>query len=143
LKERIALSPHEEDAVMKQGPLLQRQFFIQQPAPGAEEDGGDVHYIRLHGHAGNPAKVLNEQRIFLGPGGLLDVVSESHGGEGIGRVAYTPGLRAAIKRGEEHFTYRFEVPASSSSGTVYQVTVYGHDQVPPFHFAIEVGRRVP
>jgi hypothetical protein len=126
---------------MKQGPLLQRQFFIQKPAPGARDTGGDVHYIRLHGHAANPAKVLHEQRIFLGPGGTLDVVSERHGGEGIGRVAYTPGLRAAIKRGEEQFTYRFEVPSSSASGTTFQVTAYGHDQVPAFHFVIEVGRR--
>jgi hypothetical protein len=126
---------------MKQGPLFQRQFFIQKPAPGAHEGGGDVHYIRLHGHAANPAKVLHEQRIFLGAGGMLDVVSESHGGEGIGRVAYTPGLRAAIKRGDEQITYRFEVPASSSSGTTFRITAYGHDQVPAFHFVIEVGRR--
>jgi hypothetical protein len=128
---------------MKQAPLFQRQFFIQKPAPGAQEAGGDVHYIRLHGHASNPAKVLHEQRIFLGAGGMLDVVSESHGGEGIGRVAYTPGLRAALKRGEDHFTYRFEVPSSCAAGTTYQVTAYGHDQVPSFHFVIEVGRRAP
>jgi hypothetical protein len=126
---------------MKQGPLLQRQFFIQKAAPGAQDGGGDVHYIRLHGHAANPAKVLHEQRIFLGAGGTLDVVSESHGGAGIGRVAYTPGLRAALKKGEDQFTYRFEVPSTSTSGTTFQVTAYGHDQVPTFHFVIEVGRR--
>ena len=126
---------------MKQGPLFQRQFFIQKPAPGAEEPGGVVQYIRLHGHASNPAQLLNEQRIFLGPGGMLDVVSERHGGEGIGRVAYTPGLRAALKRGEDQFTYRFEVPSSSAPGTTYQITVHGHDQVPSFHFVIEVGRK--
>jgi hypothetical protein len=126
---------------MKQGPLFRRQFFIQKPAPGAPESGGDVHYLRLHGHAANPAQVLSEQRIFLGPGGMLDVVSESHGGAGIGRVAYTPGLRAAIKRHEEQITYRFEVPSATATGTTFQVTAYGHDRVPSFHFIIEVGRR--
>lgn len=126
---------------MKQGPLFRRQFFVQKPTQGAPEHGGDVHYLRLHGHASNPSQVLNEQRIFLGAGGMLDVVSESHGGAGIGRVAYTPGLRAAIKRGEEHITYRFEIPKTTASGTTFQVTAYGHDQVPPFRFVIEVGRR--
>jgi len=126
---------------MKQGPLFRRQFFIQKPTPGAPEGGGDVHYLRLHGHSSNPAQVLSEQRIFLGAGGMLDVVSESHGGEGIGRVAYTPGLRAAIKRAGEHITYRFEVPSTTASGATFQVTAYGHDRVPPFHFVIEVGRR--
>jgi hypothetical protein len=126
---------------MKQSPLFRRQFFIQKPSPGTTEGGGDVHYLRLHGHATNPAQVLNEQRIFLGAGGMLDVVSDAHGGVGIGRVAYTPGLRAAIKRGDEQITYRFEVPVSSASGTTFQITAYGHDRVPPFHFVIEVGRR--
>jgi hypothetical protein len=127
---------------MKQGPLFRRQFFVQKPASGApvDEAGGDVHYLRLHGHAENPARVLADQRIFLGPGGVIDVVSESHGGEGVGRVAYTPGLRAAIKRGADQITYRFEVPRAAAQGTTFQVTAYGHDQVPPFHFVIEVGR---
>lgn len=69
------------------------------------------------------------------------MVTESHGGEGLGRVAYTPGLRAAIKRGDEHVTYRFEVPHGSTNGAAFQVTAYGHDQVTPFHFVIEVGSR--
>lgn len=128
---------------MKQGPLFHRQFFIQKPAAGLPDSdaGGEVHYIRLHGHAANPAKVLHQQRIFLGAGGTLDVISAAHGGEGIGRVSYTPGLRAAIKRGDEQVTYRFEVPNSTASGTTFQVTAYGHDEVPPFHFVIEVGKR--
>jgi hypothetical protein len=71
-------------------------------------------------------------------GGTLDVVSASHGGEGLGRIAYTPGLRAAVKRGEQ-VTYRFEVPHTVQSGTTYQVVVYGHDAVPGFRFSIEVG----
>jgi hypothetical protein len=128
---------------MKQGPLFRRQFFVQKPPTGlpVTEAGGEVHYIRLHGHSANPAKVLHDQRIFLGAGGTLDVVSESHGGEGIGRVAYSPGLRAAIKRGDEQVTYRFEVPHSTATGTTFRVTAYGHDQVPPFQFVIEVGKR--
>lgn len=128
---------------MKQAPLFRRQFFVQSSAAGVSpaESGGEVHYIRLHGHASNPAKVLHQQRIFLGAGGTLDVVTESHGGEGLGRVAYTPGLRAAIKRGDEYVTYRFEVPHGSTTGTTFQVTAYGHDQVTPFHFVIEVGSR--
>jgi hypothetical protein len=127
---------------MKQGPLFQRQFFVQRAEPGSDVLGsGDVHYIRLHGHATNPAKVLHDQRITLGAGGMLDVVSDGHGGEGIGRVSYTPGLKAAIKRGDEQITYRFEVPSNSTPGSKFQVTAYGHDQVPPFHFVIEVGKR--
>ena len=122
---------------MKQGPLFRRQFFIQKPTPGAPETGGDVYYLRLHGHAANPAQVLNEQRIFLGAGGTLDVVSDSHGGVGIGRVAYTPGLRAAIKRNDEQITYRFVVPQATTAGTTFQVTAHGHDQVPSFQFVIE------
>jgi len=128
---------------MKQGPLFQRQFFVQrsEPGTGTTEGSGAVHYIRLHGHAMNPAKVLNEQKILLGAGGMLDVVSDRHGGEGIGRVSYTPGLKAAIKRGEDQITYRFEVPASCAPGSKFQVTAFGHDQVPPFQFVIEVGAR--
>jgi hypothetical protein len=132
-------SAHPRSRTMKQ--LFDRQFFIQKPAPGtAGSDGGDVQYIRLHGHAQNPASVLHQQRIFLGAGGVLDVVSERHAGEGVGRIAYTPGLKAAVKRGEQ-ITYRFEVPASTPAGSTFQITAYGHDQVPPFNFVIEVGRK--
>lgn len=126
---------------MKQSPLFRRQFFIQKPSPGAAESGGDVFYLRLHGHASNPAQVLNEQRIFLGAGGTLDVVSDSHGGVGIGRIAYTPGLRAAIKRCDEQITYRFVVPQTTALGTTFQVTAHGHDRLPGFRFVIEVGRQ--
>lgn len=128
---------------MKQGPLFRRQFFIQRPAPGlpSSEAGGDVEYIRLQGHASNPATILHQQKVVLAPGGMLDVVAESRGGAGVGRVAYSPGLRAALKRGEDFLTYRFEVPPGSETGTAFQVTCYGHDAVPPFQFTIEVGRR--
>jgi|GEM_PF-3831509 hypothetical protein len=128
---------------MKQGPLFRRQFFIQKPAPGVpnSEAGGAVEYIRLQGHASNPATILHEQKVRLAPGGTLDVVSDSRGGAGVGRISYSPGLRAALKRGDEFLTYRFEVPNTVSSGTAYQVTCYGHDTVPPFHFTIEVGGR--
>jgi hypothetical protein len=128
---------------MKQSPLFRRQFFIQNTANGlpTTESGGEVLYLRLQGHAANPGQVLGEQRLFLGAGGVLDVVSERNGGDGMGRIAYTPGLFAAIKRGEEHTTYRFQIPDNASPGTKYQVTVYGHDRIAPFRFAIEVGRR--
>ena len=99
-----------------------------------------MHYLRVHGCASNPAQVLHEQRIVLGAGGTLDVVSESHGGEGLGHVVYTPGLKAALKRREKVFTYRFVVPGTMAPGTTFKVTANGHDRVPAFHFVIEVGR---
>ncbi len=128
---------------MKQGPLFRRQFFIQKPAPGLPntEAGADIEYLRLQGHTDNPGVVLNEQRIYLAPGGALDVVAESRSGVGIGRISYTPGLRAALKRGDEFLTYRFEVPDEMETGECFQVSCYGHDTVPPFRFTIEVGRR--
>jgi hypothetical protein len=126
---------------MKQSPLFRRQFFIQRPAAGLPStEGGAVEYIRLQGHAANPAAILDKQRIVLAPGGMLDMVSESRGGLGVGRISYTPGLRAALKRGEDYITYRFEVSATALEGTSYQVTCYGNDVVPSFHFTIEVGR---
>ncbi len=125
---------------MKQSPLFQRQFFVQAPTAAfrAPEVSGAVSYLRLHGNPSNPGRVLAEQKILVCAGGTLDVVSASHGGEGLGRIAYTPGLRAAVKRGEQ-VTYRFEVPHTVQSGTTYQVVVYGHDAVPGFRFSIEVG----
>jgi hypothetical protein len=128
---------------MKQGPLFRRQFFIQKPAPGLPntEAGGDIEYIRLQGHSANPAAILHEQKVRLAPGGTLDVVADSRGGAGVGRISYSPGLRAALKRGDEFLTYRFEVPPTMTAGTSFQVTCYGHDAVPPFNFTIEVGSR--
>lgn len=128
---------------MKQGPLFRRQFFIQKPAPGLpnSEAGGAVEYIRLQGHASNPAAILDRQKVCLAAGGTLDVVSDSRGGAGVGRISYSPGLRAALKRGDDFLTYRFEVPASTAVGSSFQVTCFGHDAVPPFHFTIEVGTR--
>lgn len=128
---------------MKQGPLFRRQFFIQKPAPGLpnSEAGADIEYLRLQGHASNPGIVLNEQKVFLAPGGMLDMVSEARGGTGVGRISYSPGLRAALKRGEDFLTYRFQVPPTATKGTTYQVTCYGNDMVPGFHFTVEVGTR--
>lgn len=125
---------------MKQGPLFNRKFFVQRAPPGVPttEAGSSCMYIRLHGSPENPGLTLNAQRLTLAPGGVLDVLSLSHGGEGVGRVAYTPGLLAAIKRSEDHVTYRFEVPETASPGTVYQVACYGHDATPSFRFAIAV-----
>lgn len=126
---------------MKQAPLFRRQFFVQKPAPGLPntEAGADIEYVRLQGHTTNPGNVLNDKKVLLAAGGTLDMVSESRGGVGVGRISYAPGLRAALKRGEEFLTYRFQVPPTATAGTSYQVTCYGHDMVAPFHFTIEVG----
>lgn len=128
---------------MKQAPLFRRQFFVQKPAPGLPntEVGAEVEYLRLQGHTTNPGAVLHEKKVVLAAGGTLDMVSESRGGTGIGRISYAPGLRAALKRGEEFLTYRFQVPYTAKAGMTYQVTCYGHDTVPAFHFTIEVGQR--
>lgn len=128
---------------MKQAPLFRRQFFIQKPAPGlpGSEAGSDIEYLRLQGHAANPGAVLHEQRLFLAAGGTLDLVAEARGGAGVGRISYAPGLRAALKRGEDFLTYRFEVPETAERGASYQVTCHGHDAVPAFQFTIEVGSR--
>ena len=128
---------------MKQAPLFRRQFFVQKPAPGvpASEAGAAIEYLRLQGHASNPGAVLHGQRLFVAAGGMLDVVCEARGGAGLGRVSYAPGLRAALKRGDEYLTYRFEVPASVANGNSFQVSCHGNDGVPAFQFTIEVGGR--
>ena len=128
---------------MKQTPLFRRQFFIQRPAAGLpnSEVGGAVEYIRIHGNPSNPGQVLDGQKLTMGPGAALDVVAAAHGGEGLGRVAYGPGLRAGLKRGDEVFTYRFEVPQGAEAGTSYAVSVWGNDVQPAFRFTIEVGTK--
>ncbi|MFO0597214.1 MAG: hypothetical protein U0228_18010 [Myxococcaceae bacterium] len=128
---------------MKQSPLFRRQFFIQKPGPGVpnSEVGAAVEYIRLQGHSQNPGAILQGQKIVLAAGGMIDVVADSRDGAGVGRISYTPGLRAALKRGEDFLTYRFEVPNNCSEGSSYQVSCYGTDAVAPFQFSIEVGRR--
>jgi hypothetical protein len=128
---------------MKQAPLYRRQFFAQRPAPGvrSSEAGSETEYLRLQGHPENPGAVLHGQRVLLGPGGTLDLVAEARGGLGVGRLSYGDGLRAALKRGEDFYTYRFEVPLNAARGTTYRVTCFGHDALPAFQFTIEVGAR--
>jgi hypothetical protein len=125
---------------MKQGPLFRRQFFSQKPTepPGAPENGAGSEYVRLHGHASNPGAVLHRAQIKLAPGGVLDVIADSRGGVGLGRLSYSPGLGAALKRGEEFLTYRFALAADAPLGMRYEVICYGHDSVPPFQFEIMV-----
>lgn len=123
---------------MDQGPLFRRQFFVQ-PTLGVSATGGEVEYLRLQGHAANPGALLAATNLFLGPGGMLDVVSEAHGGEGLGHVSYTPGLRAALKRGSSTHTYRFQVPVTATRGTRFTVSCHGHDRLPAFSFTLEVG----
>jgi hypothetical protein len=122
---------------MKQSPLFRRQFFLQKPLP-PEVDQSGVEYLRIHGHAGNPASVLHQQRLRISPGGTLDVVAEARGGVGLGRISYTQGLQAALKRGDDLLTYRFIVPRTVTPGAAFEVHCFGHDQVPAFHFTIEV-----
>ena len=122
---------------MKQAPLFRRQFFLQQGLP-PEVDGGGVEYLRIHGRTANPAEVLHRQRLLISPGGMLDVVAEAHGGAGLGRISYSAGLQAALKRGEDLLTYRFMVPKGAAPGMAFEVHCFGHDQVPAFHFTIEV-----
>lgn len=128
---------------MKQAPLFRRQFFIQRPAPDVAntEAGAAIEYVRIHGNPANPGQVLNGQRVRLTQGGMLDVVAEARNGDGLGRVAYGPGLRAGLKRGEEVYTYRFEVPSGAAEGDSYSVSVWGSDMQPAFRFTIEVGKR--
>lgn len=128
---------------MKQAPLFRRQFFIQRPAPGLpnSEAGSGVEYVRIHGNPSNPGQVLDGQHVKLVQGGVLDVVAEARNGDGLGRIAYGPGLRAGIKRGEETFTYRFEVPATATTGDSFAVSVWGNDLQPAFRFTIDVGQK--
>lgn len=127
---------------MKQAPLFQRTFFVQRPVGVSSSDGtADIEYTRLHGNPTNPGRVLSGQRLYLAPGGTLDVLSDAFGGEGMGRVAYTPGLKAAIKRGEAQHTYRFELPVEAQTGTTYHIAFAGHDRIPAFTFTLECGRR--
>ncbi len=94
-----------------------------------------TEYLRLQG----PTADLHEQRLFLVAGGTLDVMAEALGGVGLGRIGYTPGLQVALKRGAAFLTYRFTVPLTAQVGACFQVNCHGHDQVPAFHFVIEVG----
>jgi hypothetical protein len=128
---------------MKQGPLFRRQFFIQKPAAGVPdtEKGSMVEYVRLQGHTTNPGAILQGQKVTLAPGGMIDVVSESHSGSGVGRISYTPGLRASLKRGDEYLTYRFELPTEATEGSSYTVTCHGTDLVAAFQFSLIAGRR--
>ena len=128
---------------MKQAPLFRRQFFVQRLGPGAEQaeqGGGAVEYVRIHGNPSNPGGVLDGRRVKLTRGGMLDVVADARGGAGLGRISYADGLRAGIKRGEEVFTYRFEVPTSATDGQSWVVSVWGSDVQPAFRFTVELGR---
>jgi hypothetical protein len=127
---------------MKQGPLFRRQFFMQQGLV-AEPARAGVEYLRLHGHSTNPAEVLHQRRLLISPGGTLDVVAESRGGAGLGRISYSTGLQAALKRGDDFLTYRFMVPDHSPPGSAFEVHCFGHDQVAAFHFTIEVAALAP
>lgn len=123
---------------MKQSPLFQRQFFVQKAVGLSGAPSGAAEYLRIHGNPTNPGRTLDGQRVRLVRGGMVDVVAEARGGIGLGRVSYDPGLRASLKRCEETFTYRFEAPADATSGTVYQVAVWGSAEQPAFRFTIEV-----
>jgi hypothetical protein len=125
---------------MKQTPLFKRQFFVQRPdSSTTDESAGAVEYVRIHGNPSNPGEVLNGQKLKVSKGGMVDIVAESRGGEGLGRIAYAEGLRAGIKRGDEVFTYRFEVPSTATDGEQFSVSVWGTDLQPSFRFTIEVG----
>lgn len=119
---------------MKPASLLSPQFFRQRPEHSTSANTG-TEYLRLQAHGAE----LHEQRLYLVAGGTLDVMAEARGGVGLGRIAYTPGLQASLKRGEAFLTYRFTVPLTAEEGSCFQVNCHGHDQVPAFHFVIEVG----
>lgn len=125
---------------MKQHPSFRRQSFTQRADAGvaAAEADCECMYLRL---SGSPGEVLDQQRVRLSAGGMLDLVADANEGTGIGRVAYSPGLRAALKRRAGRFTYRFEVPETAAPGSFYVVTVHGTDRSAAFRFAIEVGSR--
>ncbi len=119
---------------MKPASFFSPQFFRSLPDHSTAAGPG-IEYLRLPGHGAE----LHEQRLSLVAGGTLDVMAEELGGAGLGRIAYTPGLQAAIKRGKEFLTYRFTVPLTAQDGECFQVNCHGHDQVSAFHFVIEVG----
>jgi hypothetical protein len=126
---------------MKQAPLFRRQFFVQRPGfdAAAEPNSGFVEYVRIHGNPSNPGGVLDGRCVKLSRGGVLDVVAEARGGAGMGRISYAAGLRAGLKRGEDVYTYRFEVPLTASDGQTWAVSVWGSDVQPAFKFTIEIG----
>ena len=117
---------HHGVSLLRSGLARLAQFF---EVLGPHRDR--VHVLQFS----NPANV------YLAAGGTLDMVAEAHGGAGVGRISYAPGLRASLKRGEDFLTYRFEVPEDVEYGTTYLVSCHGHDTVPSFHFTIEVGAR--
>jgi len=125
---------------MKQAPLFQRKFFVQNSAGLAhpEQVKGAAEYVRVHGNPSNPARTLDGQRVKLARGGMIDVVADARGGLGLGRITYGPGLRAGVKRGDEQFTYRFEVPRAAETGEHFEVAVWGSAEQPAFRFTIEV-----
>ncbi|MDP2272453.1 MAG: hypothetical protein Q8K32_17090 [Archangium sp.] len=124
---------------MKPASFFSPQFFRQRTENSASGSNAGTEYLRLQGHAAE----LHEQRLYLVPGGTLDVIAEALGGVGLGRIAYTPGLQAALKRSETFLTYRFTAPLTAQEGECFQVNCHGHDQLPAFHFVIEVGSMAP
>ena len=125
---------------MKQAPLFQRQFFVQKGVgvARAEQLSGAAEYVRVHGDPSNPARTLDGQRVKLVRGGMIDVVAVSRGGLGLGRISYGPGLKAGVKRGDDTFTYRFEVPRAAAGGEHFEIAVWGSAEQPAFRFTIEV-----
>jgi hypothetical protein len=125
---------------MKQAPLFQRKFFVQNSAGLAhlEQAKGAAEYLRVHGDPSNPARTLDGRRVKLARGGMIDVVADARGGVGLGRISYGTGLRAGVKRGDDQFTYRFEVPPAAEGGAHFEVAVWGSAEQPAFRFTIEV-----
>lgn len=113
---------------MKQRPLLRRPPL--QDSVAAEEAAPE--YLRLEARDG-----LDGTHLFLAPGAVLDVCAEPHGGLGLGRIAYSPGLKAALKKGPS-FTYRFTLPAQARRGDSFSVTAWGHDRLAQLRFVLEV-----
>lgn len=126
---------------MKQAPLFRRQFFVQREvAPEvAPRRGGPAEYVRIHGTPSNPGAVLDGRRVALSPGGMIDVICDARGGAGLGKVSYPEGLRGAVKRGVDLFTYRFTLTRAAVEGQTFQVSVWGTDAQPAFRFTVVVG----
>ena len=53
------------------------------------------------------------------------------------------GMQEALKRSQTLLTYRFTAPLTAQEGECFQVNCHGHDQLPAFHFVIEVGSLAP